>query len=94
VRHHVILNRGLLEEIPNADDKKKLCLLISELVQQSRMGVSNMFPPETEVIEQLAQKFFQEIKDKKKLDLSPERKIHAIDTESVENKDVVEIGAE
>jgi hypothetical protein len=94
VRHHIILNLGLLEQLPLIEDKKKLGIRISELVQQSRMGAINLFPPETDVIEQLAQKFFQEIKDNKRLDLSSERRVHAIDTESVENKDVVEIGAE
>ncbi len=94
VRHQVILNLGLLDELPDIEDKKKLGIRISELVQESRTGMGKLFPPETDVIEKLANTFFEEIKVKKRLDVSPNNKIQAIDTETIENKDVVEVGSE
>lgn len=94
VRHQVILDLGMLEALPDVEDKKKLGIRISELVQESRTGMGKLFPPETDVIEKLANAFFDEIKLKKRLDVSANNKIQAIDTESIENKDVVEVGAE
>jgi transposase len=46
------------------------------------------------VIETLAQKYFAEIKEKRRLDIAAGKDYHLIDTDSVENKNIREAGAD
>ena len=94
VRHHNIIYLGTLDEIPEFEQKKALCKRIEELIKESRIGTKNLFGHTEDVIELLAQKFFNEIKSKKRLDLSTNGKFQNIDTDTVENRDINEVGTE
>lgn len=94
VRHHNILYLGSLEELPAIEEKKSLCSRIEELVKESRTGRINLFPPGNNIVEELAQKFFLEIKNKNYLDLSPNNKYQKVDTDTIENKNIREVGTE
>lgn len=94
VRHHTILYLGSLEELPGIEQKKNLCYRLEELIKESRTGKQNLFPPRESVIEKLAQKFFLEIKNKNRLDLSAASKYQKIDTDTIENKNIREVGSE
>ena len=62
VRHETILNLGTLEELPEVEQKKLLGQRINDLMRQSVTGKTNLYVDTDELTEQLAQKFFQEIK--------------------------------
>lgn len=94
VRHYNILYLGILEELPTIEQKKSLCYRLGELVKESRTGKQNLFSPGESIIEKLAQKFFLEIKNKKRLDFSPNRKYQKIDIDTIENKNIREVGTE
>jgi len=94
VRHQTILHLGSLEDLPETDQKKSLALRINELVKQSHTGEQDLFKPQDEVVEKLAQKYFVEIKEKERLDLAAGKDYHRIDTDSVENKNIREAGTE
>ena len=94
VRHHNILYLGSLEELPTIEQKKSLCYRVEELVKESRTGKQNLFPPGESIVEEFAQKFFLEIKDKNRLDLSPNSKYQKVDTGTIENKNIREVGTE
>jgi len=94
VRHHNIVYLGTLDEIPGIEQKKELCKRIEELVKECRTGIKSIFTPKEDTIETLAQKYFNEIKSKKRLDLSLNGKFQNVDTDTVENKDIYEVGTE
>ena len=94
VRHQTILHLGSLEDLPDIEQKKALVLRINELVKQSHTGEQDLFKPQDEIVEKLAQKFFAEIKEKERLDIVAGKDYHRIDTDSVENKNIREAGAE
>ena len=94
VRHLTILHLGSLEELPELDQKKALAARINELVKQSYTGKQSLFPPPDQLIETLAQKFFRAIKEKQLLDLAAGKDYHRVDTDSVKNKNIKEIGSE
>ena len=94
VRHYNILYLGMLEELPAIEQKKSLCCRLEELIKESRTGKQNLFPPPEGIIEELAQKFFLEIKNKKRLDLSPNSNHQKIDTDTIKNKNIREVGTE
>jgi len=94
VRHHTILYLGSLEELPGIEQKKNLCYRLEELVKESRTGKQNLFPPGESIIEELAQKFLLEIKNKNRLDISPNSKYQKINTDTIENKNIREVGTE
>jgi len=93
VRHQTILHLGLLEDLPETDQKKSLALRINELVKQSHTGEQDLFKQD-EVVEKLAQKYFAEIKEKERLDIAAGKDYHRINTDSVENKNIREAGTE
>jgi hypothetical protein len=94
VRHQTILHLGSLEELPDLDQKKALVLRINDLVRQSHTRERDLFKPQDEIIERLAQKYFAEIKEKQRLDIVAGKDYQRIDTDSVENKNIREAGAE
>src|SRR4051794_22684438 len=94
VRHQTILHLGSLEDLPDIEQKKALALRINGLVRQSHTGKQDLFKPQDEVVEKLAQKYFSEIKEKERLDIATGKDYHRIDTDSVENKNIREAGAE
>jgi len=94
VRHQTILHLGSLEDLPDIDQKKALALRINDLVKQSHTGEQDMFKPPDEVVEKLAQKYFAAIKEKERLDIAAGKDYHRVDTDSVENKNIREAGAE
>jgi len=53
-----------------------------------------LFKPQDEVVEKLAQKYFAAIKEKERLDMAAGKDYHRVDTDSVENKNIREAGAE
>jgi hypothetical protein len=94
VRHQTILHLGSLEELPDIDQKKALVLRINDLVRQSHTGEQDLFKHQDETVEKLAQKYFAEIKEKQRLDIVAGKDYQRIDTDSVENKNIREAGAE
>src|SRR5437867_910178 len=77
VRHQTILHLGLLEDLPETDQKKSLALRINELVKQSHTGEQDLFKQD-EVVEKLAQKYFAEIKEKERLEIAAGKDYHRI----------------
>lgn len=94
VRHQTILHLGPLEDLPQIDQKKSLAIRINDLVKQSHTGKQDLFEPEDKVVEKLAQKYYAEIKEKHRLDIAAGKDYHLIDTDSVENKNIKEVGSE
>ena len=94
VRHQTILHLGSLEQLPDIDQKKALGMRIDELVKQSHTGRQSLFPPPDQLIETLAQKFFAAIKAEQRLDIATGKDYHFVDTNSVKNKNIKEIGSE
>ncbi len=94
VRHQTILHLGSLEQLPETDQKKALAVRIDELVKQSHTGKQSLFPTPEALIEKLAQKYFAEIKEKQRLDIAAGKDYQRIDTDTVNNKNVREAGAE
>lgn len=94
VRHQTILHLGALGELPDIEQKRDLAIRINALVRQSHTGEQDLFKPSDKVVEALAQKYFQQIKDKERLDIASGKDYHRVDTDSVKNKNVREAGAE
>jgi hypothetical protein len=94
VRHQTILHLGSLDQIPEIDQKKALAIRIDELVKQSHTGKQNLFHPPDQLIEALAQKFFTAIKEKQRLDITAGKDYHRVDTNTVKNKNIKEVGSE
>jgi len=94
VRHQTIVHLGSLKDLPEIDQKKALALRINELVKQSHNGKQDLFEPSDKIVEKLAQKYFAEIKEKERLDIAAGKHFEPIDTDSVENKNIREVGTE
>ena len=94
VRHQTILHLGSLEDLPEIDQKKALGIRIDELVRQSRTGNQSLFELHDQLIETLAQKYFAAIKAKRRLDVAAGKDYHRIDTNTVKNKNIKEVGSE
>jgi hypothetical protein len=94
VRHQTILHLGSLDELPQTEQKKALAERINELVKQSHTGKQSLFLTPDPLIETLAQKHFANIKEKQRLDIAAGKDYHLIDTDTVENKNIREVGSE
>jgi hypothetical protein len=94
VRHQTILHLGSLEDLPKIDQKKALGTRIDELVKQSHTGKQSLFQLHDQHIETLAQKYFAAIKAKERLDIAADKDYHRIDTDTVKNKNIKEVGSE
>jgi hypothetical protein len=94
VKHNTIVHLGKLDELPDIEHKKELAKRIDDLVRTSRTGMQSLFVSNKELVEQLAQKYYNEIKNNNKIDISLDSPIQAVDLDSVANKDVREVGIE
>lgn len=94
VRHQTILHLGSLDELPQIDQKKALATRINELVKQNHTGKQSLFQPPDQRIEILAQKFFAAIQEKQRLDVAAGKDYQRVDTDTVKNKNIKEIGSE
>ena len=94
VRHHTIVQLGTLEELADERQRSKLVQRISSLVKQSRTGICDMFEIEDKSIESIAQKHFATILKKERIDFIKGKDYQTVDTHSIENKDIREVGTE
>ena len=94
VRHQTIVHLGTLEDLPDLEQKKALCNRIVSLVKESRTGIRDFFAEKDNKVEALAQKYFAIILEKGRLDIARGKDYHRIDTDSVENKNIREVGTE
>lgn len=94
VRHQTLLHLGPLEDLPETDQKKALAIRINDLVKQSHSGEQDLFEPQDRAVEKSAQKYFAEIKEKERLDIAAGKDYQRIDTDTVENKNIREVGSE
>ena len=94
VRHQTIVQLGLLEELNDIEQIRKLGMRIASLVKQSRTGIVDMFACEDKTIEALAQIFFIEIKQKKRIDLGLNSDNQNVKIDTIENKNIREVGSE
>ena len=94
VRHETILHLGTLEELPDVEQKRNLAIRINEMVRQRHTGEQDLFKPSDEMVETMAQKYFQQIKEKERLDIEAVKDYNRIDTDSVKNKNIREAGTE
>jgi Transposase DDE domain len=94
VRQYTLVQLGTLDELPEEIQRKNLVQRISSLVKQRRTGIVDMFEVADENIEVLAQKYFLVILNKERIDFIKGRDYQTIDTNSVENKDIREVGTE
>jgi hypothetical protein len=67
---------------------------ISCLVKQNRTGLCDMFQGEDVLVERLAQKHYATILKKERIDFIKGRDYQTLDTNSIENKDIREVGTE
>jgi transposase len=92
-RQRMVIGLGRLEELPDIDQKIRLCERINELAKGEPTLYSQSPDP---LIEQLAQHYYQQIKSKKKIDYPPKPydDIETVELNTLKNRDVREIGAE
>lgn len=94
VKHTTIIHLGKLEKLPSIELKKELAKRIDDLIRTSRTGMDCLFVSEHLLVEELAKKYFDEIKITNKIDISRDSHVQNVDLGSVKNKDVREVGLE
>lgn len=94
IKNETIVSLGELIELEDIERIRYLGLRISALIKESRTGIKDLFNFEDEVVESLAQKFFLEIKRDKKIDISFNSNNQTIKLDTLENKNIRELGAE
>ena len=94
VKHTTIIHLGKLEGLPEIEQKKELAKRIDDLVRTSRTGMPYLFVSENTLVENLARSYFDEIKRSGKIDISRDSHLQVVDLDSVQNKDVREVGIE
>ena len=93
--HRTIVQLGPLTELPRPEQKRHLGLRIEALITQHATAGRQLFDTQPDpVIEPFAQHFFKKIVEQQLLDVVPGKDFQLVDTESLENEDVREIGAE
>jgi transposase len=90
IRHRSIIGFGKLDELPGEVQKKQLALLVEEMLKHgtTRLSVGDV----DKKVEGLALHFYNEIKNKKRYDVSAEWE--TVDMSSLKNSDAREVGAE
>ena len=91
--HHIIVSLGRLDELPNAEDKRKLAIRIEELIR----GGGNTLPTGLfdMKIEELARHFYRVVVSKKSYDIKIKKgDWETVNLQTIRNKDAREIGAE
>ena len=83
-----------LLELDTIEQITRLGKRIEALVKESRTGVKDLFETEQGLIESLAQKFFLEIRRNKKVDISFNSDNQNVKLNTLENKNIREVGAE
>jgi hypothetical protein len=92
VKHHTILDLGELPELLHIEQRRKLGLRISSLIKDEKNPL--LFNTSIDdVVEELAQKFYKEIRQKERLDFQ-ENKEQLVDIDSLKHKNIREIGIE
>ena len=94
VRHHTIVQLGTLDELPEQGQRNFLVQRLSALIKQNRTGICDMFDSKDGMVETLAQKYYATILKKERIDVSKGRDYETIDTHSIKNKDIREVGTE
>lgn len=94
VKQQNILHLGSLPELPIPEQKKELGKRIDELVKEKLSGQSYFFKSSDAVVEKLAEQYANEIISKKRIDTEGHNTFELINTETIRNESVVEIGAE
>jgi DDE family transposase len=93
IKHHTVIHLGLLPELPQSKQRQALGRRIEQLVNNDRAG-EELFTSADTIIEPLAQKFYQAIKEKQLLDFAAGKDYHLVDVNSVKNKQIREVGIE
>jgi hypothetical protein len=93
IHHHIIIGFGKLEELETVGQKKMLAARIEEMI---KTGESSLPIYDTdEKVEQLAHHFYNEIKLKRRYDLTHgKEEWETVNLSTLKNKDAREIGAE
>ncbi len=94
VKHLTIVHLGLLEELPEATQKKALGLRIAQLIEQGRNKELFTTVCPSSVIEQLAQKYYSQIKENQRIDVEAGKDVHFVDLNTVKNKQIRSAGSE
>lgn len=94
VKHQNILYLGTLESLPKPSQKKSLGRRIDELVKNKTHGSESMFQDADAEVEALAQRYADEIFTKYQVDTEFRKEYQSIDTQSVKNDNVREVGGE
>lgn len=91
-RQRMVLGLGQLHELPDFDDKILFLERLNELIK----GKPTLFSCKDEKIEQLAQHYFAQLKQKKKVDTTSQvpEDIDTVKLNTLKNKNIREIGAE
>lgn len=94
IRHQTIIQLGALDELGSVDRVRLLGARIHSLVKENRTGMRDMYTCEDNKVETLAHHFVEKIKEKDRIDLAKGKNYHAVDTDTIKNKNVREAGAE
>lgn len=88
----MVLGLGRLLELPNFDHKILFLERLNELIK----GRPTLFSCKEEIVEQLAQHYYAQLKLKKKLDVTPDLAddIDTVKLNTLKNKNIREVGAE
>jgi hypothetical protein len=94
IRHQTIIQLGALDELGSVDRVRLLGARIHSLVKESRTGMRDMYTCEDNKVETFAHHFVEKIKEKDRIDLAKGKSYHAVDTDTIKNKNIRETGAE
>jgi len=94
VKHQIILHLGRLNEIPLSEQKKELGKRIDQIIKNKVTGQQDLFKSSDLVVEELAQKYANQIVEQQKIDISNPSKYELINSETIRNEDIVEVGSE
>ncbi len=94
IKQQNILHLGSLPELPKAEQKKELGKRIDEIVKQRISGQFNFMQSPDAELEQMAQKYAEEIIEKNRIDVKGTHNYELVNTDTISNHDIVEIGAE
>jgi len=92
VRQRMVISLGRLPELPDFDKKVLFLERLNELIK----GKPSLFSFKEEKVEQLAQHYYGELKQKKKIDSASDGTddIDAVKLNTLKNKNIREVGAE
>jgi len=91
-RQRMVLGLGRLAELPEFDDKILFLERLNELVK----GKPTLFSCKDEKVEHLAQHYYEQLKQKKKFDITSDvpQEIDTVRLNTLKNKNIREVGAE